>query len=94
MIKSFVSEDILKKLQEQYENEQILIDYYKNRKTFLTNLINKKIHIKSRQGIYTVKRVTKNKLCLTCKSWYDKKEMWVDNFDFKCLAGGFHNLNL
>ena len=58
------------------------------RSSWLQHLVGHKIHLKSRAGMYTVKRVTKNKLCLTCNKWQAGTELWVDNSDFSKLAGG------
>ena len=52
-----------------------------------------RIHIHSRQGIYTVEEIRKSSIVITCKVWQhsDHKYVEVDFADFKCLAGGLHN---
>lgn len=52
-----------------------------------------KIHIKSRQGIYTFVKKDKYRMYITSKIWsYDKDPIrcTVIN-DFKCFAGGHWN---
>jgi hypothetical protein len=53
-------------------------------------MIGDKIHIKSRQGIYTVVKTTRNEIFLTCKIWsYSETPIRVTTYDdFKCFAGG------
>lgn len=59
--------------------------------------VGKKIHLKSKRGIYQVLRVVPNGMILTCGTWrYDKPglhERLIPFNDFKCLAGGKWNRN-
>jgi hypothetical protein len=57
------------------------------RPTWLTHLIGRKIHLRTLNGMYTVVRATKYKLCLTANT-IAPKEFWVDNSEFRCIAGG------
>ena len=57
-----------------------------------------KIHLKNKNGIYTVVRVNKNSVDISCKKWIAIND--YPNFiptktvlysEIKCLAGGGHN---
>lgn len=54
-----------------------------------------KIHIKSRNGIYTFLKKNKwfGEIYITCKRWkYEDNPIRVTSYDdFKCLAGGIWN---
>lgn len=57
---------------------------------WMNHLIGHKIHTWSFRGMYTVKRVSENKLCITCKRWEGREE-WIDNSSFIKIAGGIHS---
>ena len=56
-----------------------------------------KIHLKSRNGIYTFLKKDKctGEIYITCNRWrYEENPTRVTSYnDFKCLAGGVWNLN-
>lgn len=52
-----------------------------------------KIHLYSIPGTYTVHHVTKNKICITAKTW-NYETRYVPNSDFKCLQGGKKNTKI
>ena len=63
----------------------------------LKNLKNgDKIHLKSRNGIYTFLKKDKwtGEIYITCNRWkYEENPIRVTSYnDFKCLAGGVWNL--
>lgn len=59
----------------------------------LRNIKGKKIHINSRQGIYTVEGAYPNGIEISCKRWsYEVQKTRIVPFDdFKCFAGGKWN---
>lgn len=58
--------------------------------TWMSHLIGHKIHLHSFPGMFTVNKVSKNKLCVTCKKWRGREE-WVHNSAFIKIAGGIHS---
>lgn len=78
---------------EQYIPRDIQIELNKQIPKELYKLINKKIHLRSKQGIYTVLRLVPNGMILTCGTWRysNHKERLYPFEDFKCLAGGKWN---
>lgn len=60
-----------------------------------------KVHLKSINGIFTVKSLSTTGFVVTCKTWQEKfrrKEMAYQNkhvfySDFKCFAGGRNNID-
>lgn len=52
-----------------------------------------KIHLHSRNGIYTIVEIDRESLVITCKKWQytDFPTLKVHKSDFKCLAGGIKN---
>jgi hypothetical protein len=75
-----------------YYNEYLpFINYKATGPTWMTGLVNKRIHLKNTRGMFKVLRVTKNKLYITCNKWDQGK--WVHNSDFKCLSGGINNIH-
>jgi hypothetical protein len=52
-----------------------------------------KIHLHSRNGIYTIVEIDRESLVITCKKWQytDFPTLKVHKADFKCLAGGIKN---
>ena len=57
-----------------------------------------KIHLKSKEGIYTVVKTESNGVHVSCKTWINNQgrpdiiptEFFAFN-EIKCLAGGYHN---
>jgi hypothetical protein len=54
-----------------------------------------KIHLKEKDGIYTINEIDKDSVRLTCNTWQYTPEpiRWYHLEDIKCLAGGTNNLN-
>ena len=57
-----------------------------------------KIHLKSKEGMYTVVATRINGLYISCKMWQAINnhpkfivKKWIEYSDIKCLAGGLHN---
>jgi hypothetical protein len=60
----------------------------------LWQYVGKKIHIKSRRGIYTVLELVPNGIIITSKTiQHERPYLLVPFDDFKCLAGGLNNFN-
>jgi len=59
------------------------------------SLINKRVHLKSLEGIYKVIAVVPNGLVITCNKWLNNNSLLNDRLvkfdDFKCIAGGKFN---
>jgi hypothetical protein len=55
--------------------------------------VDDKIHLYSRNGIYTIVEIDRESLVITCKKWQytDFPTLKVHKADFKCLAGGIKN---
>jgi hypothetical protein len=54
--------------------------------------VGKRIHIKSRQGIYTLLELVLNGMVITAKTIQRERPYFIVPFDdFKCLAGGINN---
>lgn len=60
---------------------------------YLPVRVGDRIHIHSRQGIYTIHEIHDKSLVITCNKWRHTKHKYVevDFKDFKCLAGGINN---
>ena len=54
---------------------------------------NQKIHIHSREGIYTIVSINynTNRVDITCNRWYEKPIRTTTTTDIKCLAGWPYN---
>jgi len=74
------------RLPEDWRNRVINKD-----KTWMTDLIDHKVHLRTFRGMYTVVKASKNKLCVTCKRWNGREE-WVHNSSFIKVAGGIHSI--
>lgn len=54
-----------------------------------------KIHLKEKDGIYTINEIENDCIRVTCNTWQHALEpnRWYHLEDIKCLAGGINNLN-
>lgn len=76
------------------EINDVIFDCLENTKKHRNININigQRIHLQSRQGIYTVVSFDATTITLTCNKWrYDNRTIKVFKSDFKCLAGGYFN---
>lgn len=71
------------------KNKQ-LIDTYNSYK------VGDKIHLKSKDGIYTITSVSDHYVTISCKKWEieGKCNMLVNKDDIKCKAGGIYSFGL
>ena len=49
-----------------------------------------RIHIHSRNGMYTVSSISNKHIIITCARWYEDPFVKIPLSDFKCLAGGIN----
>ena len=78
------------KNEEAQEKDCVSLEAYKEYSLFkwdrwMKYLIGRRVHLKSTKGMFLVKRVTKNKLLMSCNT---REDFWVHNSDFLKLAGG------
>ena len=77
------------------EREQFLVNkLWKEYNSIKPYRVGDRIHIHSRRGIYELVEIAGDWLKITCKKWQyeDNPVHLIHKNDFKCLAGGLHNL--
>lgn len=68
-------------------------EVFGNAKPVQSYRVDDKIHLHSRNGIYTIVEIDRESIVITCKKWIETSNptLKVHKSDFKCLAGGIKN---